>query len=107
MTDDQLRYRILSQLTEDYTGLWELAKTETAPRLDELIRVLDGMIKDGLVDLFKGASFSSEERVLPPPQARELIKNRAFWEWSAPERGEHIRALATRAGTKWYMSYGS
>ena len=105
MTDDQIRYQILDLLTEDYYGLWELAGSAGAPPVDELIRVLDGLIRDGLVGVYLGSKFSSEERLLSAKKARRAIQDRAFWEWSAPERGEHIRALATHTGADWYLGY--
>jgi len=103
MTDEQIRYRILDLLTEDYYGLWELAGVAGAPPVDELIPVLDGLIKDGLVGIYIGSKFSAEEQMLSAGEAHRAIQNRAFWEWSAPERGDHIRAFATRAGADWYF----
>jgi hypothetical protein len=103
MTDDQIRYDILDLLTEDYYGLWELAGLASAPPVDELIRVLDGLIRDGLVEIYVGSDFASEERVLSAEKAQRAIRDRAFWEWSAPERGEHVRGFATRAGDDWYF----
>ena len=103
MTDDQVRHRFLSQLTEDYTGLWELTGTTGLPPLGELIRILDGLVKDGLVGIYVGSKFTSEERMLSADEARRSIHNQAFWEWSAPERGEHIRAFATPSGADLYI----
>lgn len=61
------------------------------------------MVEEGLVEVYLGSDFSSEERMLPADEARRSIHDRAFWEWSAPERGAHIRALASRAGADWYL----
>jgi hypothetical protein len=105
MTDDQIRYDILDLLTEDYYGLWELAGLASAPPVDELIRVLDGLIRDGLVEIYIGTKFTSEEQVLSADKAHRAIQDRAFWEWSAPKRSDHIRAFATRAGTDWYFRH--
>jgi len=107
MIDTELRRKILDLLIEDYYGLWELTGLPDAPPVDELIRVLDGLVQDGLVEIYIGSNFSSEERMLTEAAGRRAIQDRAFWEWSAPERGEHLRAFATRAGADWYFSHRS
>jgi hypothetical protein len=104
MTDAEVRHRFLSQLTEDYTGLWELTGTAGLPPLGELIRILDGLVKDGLVGIYTGSKFTSEEKMLSADEACRAIRNQAFWEWSAPSSGEHVRAFATRSGADVYFS---
>ena len=106
MTDPQLRKRILDLLTEDYYGLWELTGVEGAPPIDGLIRVLDGMIREGLVEIYIGSKFASEERMLTQDEARRAIQERAYWDWAAPDRGDHVRASASRAGADWYFGRG-
>lgn len=108
MTQEQIRYRILDLLTEDSYGLWELTGLpEGGPPIDELIDILDGMIRDGLVEVYGCSKSSSGERMLSEAEARRAIKDRAYWDWSAPANGDHIRAMATRAGDEWYYDHRS
>jgi len=44
MTLDSTHFRIMSQATEDFTGLWELTGTSHAADFDELINVLSALI---------------------------------------------------------------
>ena len=103
MTPGEIRQRILSQTTEDYTGLWELAAVPEAPELDELVAELSALVRRNLVAVYQGTTFSSEELQLPAAAAQQAIRDPAFWQWSAPERGSHLRALATPAGRAWYF----
>ena len=103
MINYQLRKQIFDLLTEDYYGLWELTGLAEAPPIDELIHVLDGMIEERMVEIYIGSKFASEERILGEDEARRAIQNRAYWDWAAPEKGEHLRAFATRSGADWYF----
>ena len=104
MTDKDIRFRLLSQTTEDFTGLWELAATRGAPPIEDLIPILDALVRDGLVAIYSGTRFSAEEQILPAERARAEIRDRRFWDWSAPEQGLHLRAVATAAGGDWYLA---
>jgi len=104
MTDDSARVQILSQLTEDLTGLWELAATPAAPAMGVLISELDSLIDAEMVAIYSGTEFASEEIRLDKAQSHAAIRNRNFWDWDAPEKGPHIRALATQAGVDWYYA---
>jgi hypothetical protein len=104
MTRNETRMRIMSQATEDVTGLWELAAMPRSPAIDELIGELASLIQDGLVTVYRGTQFASEETALPAPAARKEIRNRKFWDWSAPERGPHLRLFATPSGRDWYFA---
>lgn len=103
MTSIELRRRVMSQMTEDITGLWELSATRGAPGIDELIAVLSELIGEDLVTVYSGTEFESEEAPLPVSTAMAQIRDRSFWEWSAPERGVHLRVFATPAGRDWYF----
>jgi hypothetical protein len=103
MTLIELCRRIMSQMTEDHTGLWELPATRGAPGVDDLIAVLSDLIGEGLVAVYSGTEFDSEETPLPASAALAAIHDRRFWEWSAPERGSRLRAFATPAGRNWYF----
>jgi hypothetical protein len=103
MTSIEIRRRIMSQMTEDITGLWELPATEGVPGVEALIAVLSELIREGLVTVYSGTEFESEETPLPVAAALGAIRDRRFWDWSAPERGRHLRALATPAGRDWYF----
>jgi hypothetical protein len=103
-TLDTPELRIMSQLTEDMTGLWELAGTGQAPPIDILMNELDRLVARRFVSVWSGTKFASEERKMPRAEARAAIRNPAFWEWSAPKRGSHIRVIATPAGMAWYFS---
>jgi hypothetical protein len=104
MTPDEIRFRIMSQATEDLTGLWELAAAPRAPDLDELIGVLSGLIQERLISVYRGTLFASEETTMAAPAARKEIRNKRFWDWSAPERGAHLRVFATPKGRDWYFA---
>ena len=104
MIEDQLRQQILDLLTEDHYGLWELTGLPGAPPVANLIRVLGMMVRDGLVEIHVESKFASEERVMSEDEARRAIKKRAYWEWSAPQSADHLRAAATRAGADWYSA---
>jgi hypothetical protein len=106
MTPTAIRRRIMSQVTEDLTGLWELPATEGAPGVDDLIAVLADLIRRNLVTIYTGTRFASEETPLPATAAQKAIRDKHFWDWSAPERGPHLRALATPAGRAWYFGQG-
>jgi hypothetical protein len=105
MTSIEVRRRIMSQMTEDVTGLWELPATQGAPGIDELIAVLSELIGEELVTVYSGTKFDSEERPLPVSTALAAIRDSRFWEWAAPERGPHLRAVATPAGQDWYFGH--
>jgi len=104
MTRNETRLRIMSQATEDFTGLWELAATPQSPAIEELIDVLSTLIRDGLVTVYRGTQFAATETALPAPAARKEIRDRNFWDWSAPERGPHLRVFATPRGRDWYFA---
>jgi hypothetical protein len=104
MTLDAIRFRIMSQATEDFTGLWELAAAPQAPDLEELIAVLSGLIQERLIGVYRGTLFNSEETALAAPAARKEIRNKSFWDWAAPERGAHLRVFATPKGRDWYFA---
>ncbi len=106
MTPTDIRRRILSQTTDDTTGLWELAATPGAPGVEELIAVLSDLSREGLVTISTGTRFESEETALPVSAAQAAIGDTRFWDWSAPEHGEHVRAFATPAGRDWYFESG-
>jgi hypothetical protein len=103
MTPNEIRFQIMSQVTEDVTGLWELAATTQAPAIDELIQVLAALIQERLVTIYRGTSFTSEETALPASAARNAILDKRFWDWSAPNKGPHLRAFATPRGRDWYF----
>ncbi len=103
MTPTEIRRHIMSQATEDLTGLWELPATAGAPGVDELITVLSDLISRNLVTVYTGIRFASEETLLPAATAQKAIRDQKFWDWSAPERGPHLRVLATPAGRAWYF----
>ena len=103
MTDDT-RLQIMSQATEDFTGLWELAAARGAPAVDDLVPVLEALVRDGLVAIYCGTRFSSEEKILPAEQACTAIRDRRFWDWAAPDKGPHLRAFATATGSNWYFA---
>jgi hypothetical protein len=103
MTPNEIRFQIMSQATEDLTGLWELAGTQRAATVDELIDVLSSLVQERLVAVYRGTRFASEEIILPTAAARREIRNKLFWDWSAPEQGPHLRVLATRRGRDWYF----
>jgi len=104
MTPNEIRFQIMSQATEDLTGLWELAATQRAPAIDELIDVLSALIQERLVTVYRGTQFASEETALPMTSARREIRNKRFWDWSAPEHGPHLRVFATPRGRDWYLA---
>lgn len=104
MTADDIRFRIMSQATEDFTGLWELAAARGAPAVDDLVAVLEALIREGLVAIYSGTRFASEEQILPAEQASLAIRDRRFWNWTAPDKGPHLRAFATAAGSDWYFA---
>ena len=106
MTPSEIRRRIMSQMTEDLTGLWELPATPGAPGVDELIAVLSDLIRKNLVTVYTGTHFASEETPLPTAAAQKAIRDKRFWDWSAPEHGPHLRAVATTAGRAWYFGQG-
>jgi hypothetical protein len=106
MTRNETRLRIMSQATEDVTGLWELTATPHSPAIDDVIDVLSTLIRDGLVAVYRGTQFASEETLLPAPAARKEIRNRNFWDWSAAESGPHLRVFATPRGRGWYFAQG-
>jgi hypothetical protein len=106
MTPTEIRRRIMSQTTEDLTGLWELPATQGAPGVDELIAVLSDLIRKDFITVYIGTRFESEETSLPAAAAQKAIRDKRFWDWSAPERGRHLRALATPAGRAWYFRQG-
>jgi hypothetical protein len=94
----------MSQATEDLTGLWELAAAPKAPDIDRLIEELTSLIQERLVTVYRGTQFASEEAALTVAAARKAIRDKQFWDWSAPERGAHLRVFATRKGRDWYIS---
>jgi hypothetical protein len=103
MTSIEVRRRIMSQMTEDLTGLWELPATKDAPAVDDLIAVLSDLIGEDLVTVYSGTGFGAEETPLPVSAALAAIRDHRFWEWSAPESETHLRAFATPAGRDWYF----
>jgi hypothetical protein len=103
MTPNEIRFQIMSQATEDLTGLWELAGSQRAATVDELIDVLSSLVQDRLVAVYRGTRFASEEIALPSNAARREIRNKQFWDWSAPEQGPHLRVFATPRGHDWYF----
>ncbi len=106
MTSDAIRLRILSQATEDLTGLWELAAAPEAPSLDRLIAAVSSLAEERLIAVFRGTRFASEEQELETAAARRELRDKRFWDWSAPERGPHLRVFATPKGREWYFSQG-
>jgi hypothetical protein len=88
----------MSQMTEDLTGLWERPATRGAPGVDELISVLPDLIAQNLAAVYPGTEFDSEATPLPASAALAALHDRRCWQWSAPERGSHLRAFATPAG---------
>jgi hypothetical protein len=104
MTPTEIRRRILSQATEDLTGLWELPATPGALGFDELVTERSGLIGEEMITIYAGTNFASEEIALPVSDALTAIRDPRFWNWSAPEHGPHLRALAKPAGRAWYMS---
>jgi hypothetical protein len=104
MTQDATRFRIMSQATEDLTGLWELAAAPRAPDIDELIEALSSLVQERLVTVYRGTHFTSEETPLSVLAARKEIRDKRFWDWSAPERGPHLRVFATPKGRDWYFA---
>ena len=104
MTSDAVRFQIMSQVTEDLTGLWELVGTAQSPGLDTLIPVLSALIQERLIAVYRGTQFSSEETVLTAPVAQREIRDKRFWDWSAPEHGPHLRVFATPKGRDWYFA---
>jgi hypothetical protein len=102
MIDNRIREQILELLIEDYYGLWELTGVPSKPSVDELIGVVDQLIQDGLAEIYVGSKFASEERVLNESEARQAIRDRNYWDWSAPSKGNHLRAAATPSGADWY-----
>jgi hypothetical protein len=103
MTLNEIRFQIMSQATEDFTGLWELAGAERAATVDELIDVLSSLVQERLVAVYRGTHFASEEITLPTTSARIEIRNKQFWDWAAPEQGPHLRVFATPRGRDWYL----
>jgi hypothetical protein len=103
MTQDAIRLRIMSQATEDFTGLWELAAAPQAPELDKLIDIVSGLIQERLVSVYRGTNFTSEETALTVPAARKEIRDKRFWDWSAPDHRVHLRVFATPKGREWYF----
>ena len=104
MTPDSTRFRIMSQATEDLTGLWELAATSQALDLDKLINVLAALIQEQLVAVYRGTDFNAEETALTMTDALKNIRDKRFWDWSAPERGPQLRVFATPTGRDWYLA---
>jgi hypothetical protein len=104
MTPDAIRFRIMSQATKDFTGLWELAAAPAAPKVDELIDVLSSLIDQRLLTVYRGTHFTSEETALPVSAARKELRDMRFWDWSAPERGAHLCVFATPKGRDWYFA---
>jgi hypothetical protein len=103
MTPTEIRRRILSQATEDITGLWELPAAPGAPGADELLPVLSDLVREDLITIHTGTKFESEETAIPASAAQAAIRDVRFWDWSAPENGPHLRASATPAGRDWYF----
>jgi hypothetical protein len=103
MTPDEICFQIMSQATEDLTGLWELAGAQRAATVDELIDVLSSLVQERLVAVHRGTRFASEEITLPTTSARREIRNKQFWDWSAPVHGPHLRVFATPRGRDWYF----
>jgi hypothetical protein len=105
MTPDAIRFQIVSQATEDFTGLWELAAATRAPDPDKLIGVLSGLIQERLINVYRETVFASEETALAIPAARKEIRDKSFWDWSAPEHGTHLRVAATPKGRDRYLAH--
>ena len=105
MTPNKIRFQIMSQATEDLTGLWELAGTQQDVVVDELIDVLSSLVQQRFVAVYRGTRFASEEIALPVTAARREIRNKQFWDWSAPEHGPHLRVFATPRGRDWYFGH--
>ena len=89
MTLNEIRFQIMSQATEDFTGLWELAGAERAATVDELIDVLSSLVQERLVAVYRGTHFASEEITLPTTSARREIRNKQFWIGPHPSK-DHI-----------------
>ena len=105
MTGNDTSLNIMSQATEDMTGLWELAALSQSPTVDALIAVLTTLVGEGLVAVYRGTEFASEEVALSAPDARAAIRDGRFWDWSAPDHGPHLRIFATPQGQKWYQEH--
>jgi hypothetical protein len=103
MTPNEIRFQIMSQATEDLTGLWELAGTQRAAAVDELIEVVSSPVQQRFVAVYRGTHFASEEIALPVTAAPREIRNKQFWDWAAPEHGRQLRVFATPRGRDWYF----
>lgn len=101
------RLKILSQATEDFTGLWELAPTAEPASLEEVIQVLGGLIRERLVTVYRGTDFASEETALATSAAVEAVHDKHFWDWKAPDSGAHLRIFATPKGRDWYLAHAA
>jgi len=104
MTPQDIRLQIMSQATEDFTGLWELAGAQPDTEMDGLVSAVATLIRERLVTVYRGTNFTKEDARLAATIAEREIRKPGFWEWSAPERGPHLRLIATDRGRDWYFA---
>lgn len=101
---DNFEPLILELASEDYTGLWEFLWSEGAryPSLDkaelfnQMHRAVKGLVESGQLTLYRGSTFTGEQKPVPLDDITSLIDQRSSWE--APRTGsEHLRVLTPDA----------
>lgn len=107
-----LQLKILDEVVEDYTQLWEIEevvkieKEELAPGLSRRIAVaaiLD-LANQGLIEFFVGTSFGGEEKLLSKHEIPDDLTEDQYWNPELPIRVPSIQVGATQKGMA--LSYG-
>jgi len=97
-----MREEVLSLLTEDYYGLWEL-RVQVGTERDQVAEAVQGLLDAGLVAWFYRASDASPatpEGSNTPP--RPGLGDHSHWQVPRPERGQWLLG-ATAAGVSAYL----
>jgi len=89
---------------DDYTGLWEFVWAEDAKNPDcdkselfeKLQRSVRGLLADGQLSIYRGSTFTGEEKLVPAGEITALIDGRRSWEAPATGGG-HLRVLTPDA----------
>ena len=102
----------LSRISEDETGIWELADeaATTIPGIDpesafDLARAsLQLLITKGYVSMRRGLAFDPNGEVLNENRARAAIEDRDAWRSPACSDGTTLMLRTTPAGERFYFS---